>query len=53
VNMTMRESVSFPKDHGFTGADGWAELVLPPPRGTDVAGQASTYPQRSGAISYR
>lgn len=30
VNYTMRESVRFPKDHGFSGPEKWAELVLPP-----------------------
>lgn len=30
VNFTMRESVSFPKGHGFSGPEKWAELVLSP-----------------------
>jgi len=29
VNSAMRETGNFPKDHGFSSADGWAELVLP------------------------
>jgi len=30
LSFTVRETVKFPKDHGFNNADGWAELVLPP-----------------------
>ena len=30
VNRAMRESVSFPKDLGFSSPDGWVELILPP-----------------------
>jgi hypothetical protein len=32
VNMTMRANAAFPKGHGFSSADAWAELVLPPAR---------------------
>jgi hypothetical protein len=30
MSFTLSESVSFPKDHGFSSAGRWAELVLPP-----------------------
>jgi hypothetical protein len=30
VSVTLRESISFPPDHGFASTDAWAELVLPP-----------------------
>jgi hypothetical protein len=32
VNTTIRESVSFPMNHGFSSTDAWAELVLPAAR---------------------
>ena len=32
VNMTMRANAVFPKGHGFSSTEKWAELVLPPAR---------------------
>ena len=29
VNMTMRANAAFPKSHGFSSVEKWAELVLP------------------------
>jgi hypothetical protein len=34
VNMTMRANAAFPKGHGFSSVEKWAELILPPSVGS-------------------